>query len=265
MPPLLPTLVTEPPEGEEWEHEIKYDGYRTLIVLDHGKARAFTRNGHQWKDRYAPVVGAALRLRCKSASIDGEMIVPDEHGRSDFAGLRSEGEPHRLVFMAFDLIGLNGEDLRTEPLRVRRQKLHRLVGNQDPSTPIQLSESQQFFGRDLLAAACAMGLEGIVSKRLDSRYRSGRQRSWLKIKCYDEGEYLVIGAEHEPGKPASALLAREGSADLEYAGSAFVTLAGEERDRFWTSVEQHRPADPAVGIQKREGARWVEPVMRVRV
>lgn len=148
VPPLLPTLVTEPPMVEEWENEIKYDGYRTLIVLDHGEARAFTRNGHQWTDRYAPLVGAALRLRCKSASIDGEMIVQDEHARSDFAGLRSaiEREPHRLVFMAFDLIELDGENLRAQPLRLRRLKLLRLIGKHDPSTPIQFSESQQGFG-----------------------------------------------------------------------------------------------------------------------
>lgn len=235
--------------------------------MDHGKARAFTRNGHQWTDRYAPVVGAALRLRCKTASIDGEIIVQDEHGRSDFAGLRSaiEGEPHRLVFMAFDLIELDGEDLRSEPLRLRRLKLHRLVGNHDPGTPIQFSESQQSFGRELLAAACAMGLEGIVSKRLDSRYRSGRQTSWLKIKCCDEDDYVVIGAEHEPGKPALALLAREVDGGLEYAGSAFVTLGGDERDKFWTSIDLHPRTKPAVAMEKRKQARWVDPVMRVRV
>ena len=80
VPPLLPTLVEVPPEGEEWEHEIKYDGYRTLIVNDYGKVRAFTRNGHDCTDRYVPVAGAAGRLRCKSASLDGEIIVQDEQG-----------------------------------------------------------------------------------------------------------------------------------------------------------------------------------------
>jgi ATP-dependent DNA ligase len=117
----------------------------------------------------------------------------------------------------------------------------------------------------MLEAACAMELEGIVSKKLTSRYRSGRQTSWLKTKCYDEGDFVVVGAEHESGKPAFALLAREEAHGLSYAGSAFLTLSGDERDRFWNAIERLGRTKPALAVEKRKKARWVEPVLRVQV
>jgi ATP-dependent DNA ligase len=130
IPPLLPTLADEPPQGDEWEQEIKYDGYRTLLVVREGEGRAFTRNGHDWTATYQPVVRAAVRLQANSATIDGEMIVQDAQGRSDFAALRSaiEREPHRLVFMAFDLLEVDGQDMRDRPLEARREHLRDLVG-----------------------------------------------------------------------------------------------------------------------------------------
>jgi bifunctional non-homologous end joining protein LigD len=110
--PLLPTLVEEPPFGDAWAHKIKYDGYRTLIVNNGGKGRAFTRNGHDWTDKYSRVVAYTCRLPCRSCTLDGEIIVQDDQGRSDFASLRSvidtPSERHRLVFMAFDLLELDG-------------------------------------------------------------------------------------------------------------------------------------------------------------
>jgi bifunctional non-homologous end joining protein LigD len=267
VPPLLPTLVDVPPEGDQWEHEIKYDGYRTLVAVDHGKGRAFTRNGHDWTSRYVPVVGEACRLRCRSAAIDGEMVVQDEAGRSDFFAFQSDvsaSHTDRLIFYAFDLLELGGQDLRGETLRDRRARLRDLVGRHSPDARIQYSEALAGSWPEILEAACAMELEGIVSKKLTSRYRSGRQRSWLKTKCYDEGEFVVIGAEHEPGKPAFALLARETDEGLAYAGSAFMTLGGEDRDRFWTMVELHGRSKPVIRMEKRKAGR-VDPVLRVRV
>jgi len=117
----------------------------------------------------------------------------------------------------------------------------------------------------MLNAACAMELEGIVSKKAVSRYRSGRQTSWLKIKCYAEEEFTVIGAEYEPGSPAFALLARETDDGLAYAGSAFVTLGGSARDRFWTEIERLRWPKPVIAIEWKKSRRWVDPTMRVRV
>ena len=140
--PELPTLVPEPPTGEGWIYEIKYDGYRTLIVIDRGQVRAFTRNGNDWTRAYRRVVEACSKLACKTAVIDGEMVVQDEHGITDFNALRSAiyKAPHRLVFFAFDLLHLDGQDLRGRPLMERRALLRRLI-QPDPRSPDPVQRS----------------------------------------------------------------------------------------------------------------------------
>ena len=127
--PMQPTLVDEPPQGEDWVHELKLDGYRSQVVLEAGKARVFTWRGHDWTDKYWPIARAAEALACRSAIIDGEMIVLDEIGRVFFRELRSAimRAPTRLAFVAFDLLHLNGEDLRDRPLFERRQMLWELI------------------------------------------------------------------------------------------------------------------------------------------
>ena len=116
----------------------------------------------------------------------------------------------------------------------------------------------------LLAAAAKLGLEGIVSKKASSPYRSGRSLNWLKAKVFDEGEFVVVGAEHEPGSLAFALLARDAGDHLEYAGSAFITLGADERDKFWTEVALLTRAKPPLPLPQKRGRHWVEPRMRVR-
>ena len=124
--PQLPPLVDQPPEGADWIHELKHDGYRTLLATSRGTAVAYTRNGHDWTDQYPGIVAAAARLRCKSAMLDGEVIVQDARGASDFealqSALRRRGAP--LIFYAFDLLHLDGRDCRNEPLLERRRKLN---------------------------------------------------------------------------------------------------------------------------------------------
>jgi bifunctional non-homologous end joining protein LigD len=128
--PQLPTLVDQPPTDDGWIHEIKHDGYRTMLVLAGRDRKAFTRNGFDWSDRYQTILNAAARLRCRSAILDGEVIVQDARGISDFEALKSViwSRPERLVFYAFDLLYLNGKDLREESLLQRRAKLKELVG-----------------------------------------------------------------------------------------------------------------------------------------
>ena len=246
--PMVPTLVREAPEGDDWLHEIKHDGYRTQIIIDGEEMRAFTRNGHDWTDRYRPVLRAAGELNCSSAIVDGEMIVQDEQGRSDFEAFKSAlaRQPERLVFMAFDLLHLDGRDLRKEPLIERRQPLQELVGCHDPGCCVQYSQHVIGGGGAMFNACDRMGLEGIVSKRLKSRYRSGRSPDWLKIKCFAEGEFVVTGVERGQDGPAMVLLAREGAEKLEPAGAAAVTLGGPDRERFWRAVED--PSIPPVRV-----------------
>ena len=266
--PMLSVLVDAPPAGEGWLHEIKHDGNRTLIVVDRGTVRAFTRRGLDWSKEYGRLCEGATKLKCRSAILDGEAIVQGEDGRSDFTALRRaiHQEPHRLVFFAFDLLHLDGEDLRPLPLLERKARLAKLIGKAKPSSCIQYSEALAGDGQKIFAAAEAMSLEGIVSKRATSRYVSGKSTAWVKTKCMTEGEFWVVGAEPNPGGAPFALLAREEPEGLTYAGSAFVTLDAASRDRFWTGIERLRIARPVVP-QLRGGNRkaaWVKPEMRVR-
>jgi ATP-dependent DNA ligase len=181
IPPQIPSSAAEPPSGSDWLHEIKHDGFRTLVHIDGGKARAFTRNGYDWSGRYEPIVKACSKLACHSALIDGEIIVEDDNGASDFDALpwAIKHDPHRLVFFAFDLLHLNGMDLRPLPLIERRAKLAELI---DLCWAVRYSEHFEGDAAAFFAAAVKHGLEGIVSKRARSCYRSGPSKHWLKIK-----------------------------------------------------------------------------------
>jgi DNA ligase D-like protein (predicted ligase) len=267
VPPMLPSLISEAPAGDDWMHEIKHDGYRTQLVLEPGRCRAFTRNGHDWSHLYRHVLNDAVDLGCQSAILDGEMIVQDEQGRSDFASFKAalHRTPERLVFYAFDLLHLNGRDLRKERLLDRRAQLFELVGQHDPEFRIQHSEHVIGGGPTLFDAAAAMGLEGIVSKRVSSRYVSGRTISWLKTKAVTEADYIVVGHERGVGRPTTALLARETDEGLEYVGGAMLTLPDAEREVFWAAMEQLGCERPPLRVSKRSGACWTKPVLRVRV
>jgi bifunctional non-homologous end joining protein LigD len=201
--PQLATAVDHPPPRAGWIHEIKHDGYRTLVIIERRKARAYTRNGFDWTDRYPGVTKAAGKLGCRSAIIDGEVIVQDARGASDFEVINSaiRWQPQRLILCAFDLLHLNGRDLREKPLLERRKKLRELVPSEHP-----FLFSEEFTG-DAAAffQACAdHQLEGIVSKLASSKYRSGRSKTWLKTKCFTEGSFVIIGtARDQPPKLGS--------------------------------------------------------------
>jgi DNA ligase D-like protein (predicted ligase) len=266
IPPQMPSLADEPPDGDGWMHEIKYDGYRTQIHVDHGQVRAYTRNAFDWTESYDPLVRAAERLPCTTAIIDGEVIVQDEQGRSDFTSLRSAiaHRPADLVFMAFDLMHLDGRDLRKQPIELRRAALVALIGPADPAQPIHFSEELVGQGAELFAAADAMGLEGIVSKKLRSRYVSGHGKGWLKIKTFEQRDYLVVGTERGNCAPV-ALLASEEEGELKYGGGAMITLPQPLRDRFWQRAERLKSPEPPLPMVARKDATWLKPGLRVRV
>jgi DNA ligase D-like protein (predicted ligase) len=262
---MAPTLADEVPTGDDWLHEIKHDGYRTQLVVDGGQARAFTRRGYDWTGRYPAIVATAERLFCASAVIDGEVIVQDAQGRSDFGAFRAamSSRPEELIFMAFDLLHLNGRDLRSAPLLERRARLEELLGANDPGCCIHFSDHVMGSGQALFEAAEAAGLEGIVSKRVGGRYRSGPAKSWLKVKCFGEDEFVVIGTARGERAPV-ALLARLTSEGLEYAGAAMVTLADPEREAFWRANELLKTERPALPMALRKETSWLRPEMKVR-
>ena len=194
--PELTTLVDGPPSGATWIHEVKFDGYRMGGRIENGKAKLITRSGLDWTRKFPIIAKALEKTRIKSGWLDGEIVVPDENGLSSFSGLQralSEGDDRRMVFYLFDLPYLNGRDLRDLPLVQRKQLLRDTLFAKKANGVLAYSEHHEAEGDAFYKAACNMALEGVVSKRKDSPYRSGRGRDWVKSKCIDRDEFVVGG------------------------------------------------------------------------
>jgi ATP-dependent DNA ligase len=178
--PCLPSSAKEPPAGPGWIHEIKHDGFRILALRDAKGVRLYTRNGSDFTKRFLLVVASVMALPAHSCLIDGEAIVSDETGLAVFELLRSFRHDHAAVLCAFDLLELDGEDLRRLPVEVRKAGLAQLLRR--PSPGIALNKHYVGHGEIVYQQACKLGCEGIVSKRLGSLYRSGRSKHWVKVK-----------------------------------------------------------------------------------
>ena len=230
IPFEVPTAVREPPEGDEWIHEVKFDGYRTQLVIDKGNVTALSRRGLNWTDRYPGVIAAAKELPVQSAILDGETVIMDKDGVSDFSALIKavHKKSDAIAFVAFDLLHMDGIDLRKEPLIRRRELLRELIPD-DGS--IQYSDHFVASGKEIFKAVKQLGLEGIVSKRAKAPYRSGPSRNWLKTKNYAEVELPILGVVQEAGKPTMALLGNK--EDRTYLASAAVVVNKLNRDLFW--------------------------------
>jgi bifunctional non-homologous end joining protein LigD len=176
--PCFPTRSKIAPSGPQWVHEIKHDGYRIIVRRTGDLVRLQTHGGYNWADRYPWIVEAARALKVRSVVIDGEAVVCGPDGVSDFERLHSRAYDHAAFLYAFDLLELNGEDLRPVPLDHRKAKLAKLIRN----SGIALNEHTDGDGTEIFTEACRMGLEGIVSKRLDMPYKPGPSKIWLKIK-----------------------------------------------------------------------------------
>ena len=180
IPPCLPSPAERPPTGPGWIHEIKHDRFRMMVRRDAVGVRLLTRNGHDWADRYPLIVAAAGALQVRSCLIDGEAVACDGDGMPVFDRLRYRRQDGAVFLFAFDLLELNGQDLRREPIEIRKRQLAPLL--RAARVGLQLNEHIAEPGDVVFRHACKMGLEGIVSKRLGSCYRSGRSKDWLKFK-----------------------------------------------------------------------------------
>ncbi|HEX7028447.1 MAG TPA: DNA ligase D [Gammaproteobacteria bacterium] len=217
--PQLPTLVQQPVKGEDWLHELKLDGYRLIIRVREGRAEIFTRSGQNWTEKLYVIADAAARLPIDDAVIDGELVAMDAQGRSSFGALqRAIGEdPGSLYVYAFDLLQARGVDLREVPLRDRKEVLRRIVPAGQGR--VRYGDHVVAPATQVLAEACRLDAEGIVSKRLDAPYRSGHGRDWVKMKCLGREEFLVGGYVSRKGNSlASLLLGRMENGGLEYVG-----------------------------------------------
>lgn len=260
IPVMQPQLVDVAPSGSGWLHEIKYDGYRTQLHVDAGAVKAFSRNGHDWTGKYLHIVADARAIPASQAIIDGEMCVQDANGVTDFGLLPGaiRSRPGDLVFFAFDLLHLDGQDLRAAPLEERRAKL-RLLVSQVPGARIVMSDEYDGEGPAFFELVDRTGLEGMVSKRKGSRYSSGSTQSWLKTKCWHTETFEVVGVERDKAGIPYAILADQDG----YKGTAFIGLPAAMRTAFWRFVEDRTGVAPA-GM-RRPKATWLQPGMTAQV
>ena len=268
--PCLASLADEVPAGERWLHEIKWDGYRLHLRVERGRVHLLTRRGLDWTHRFPPIAEAASRLPVRSAYVDGEAVV-ESRGIADFGALQqalATGAAINALMFAFDLLYLDGRDLRGEPLLARKRTLAELLAGQPHDFPIHYSEHLLQDGPAMYRQARAMGLEGIVSKRRDCPYRSGRSEDWLKIKSTHRQEFVIAGyAPHANSARAvgSLILAEYRDGKLTHVGRAGTGFTARTARELWEKLHPLERATPPfpggrpAGYVARNLAKWVEP------
>jgi len=271
LEPELATLVSGAPDGDEWVHELKFDGYRLIAVLEGGTVRLLTRNGNDWTERMPALAGALARVK-HDAVLDGELVVLDEHGVSNFQRLQnslSAGSSAELVYYAFDLLFLDGADRRAQPLVERKRALDALLKEAPASVRKVLRASEHVVGRgaEFFRTACGLGVEGIVSKRAAAPYRAGRGRDWLKVKCLKRQEFVIVGFT-DPGGSRShfgaLLLAVRGERGFVYAGRVGTGFSEASLGELRSALEplgttQQLELENAPRGAHARGVHWVEP------
>jgi bifunctional non-homologous end joining protein LigD len=269
--PCHPTLRQESPSGGGWLHEIKFDGYRTQAHLRNGRPAIYTRRGHDWTRRFQPIADALAVLPPNDLILDGEAVVADSRGVPDFGLLHADiavGRRDRLLYYAFDLLYLDGFDLRGARLAERKHLLEELLAG--VSDHILYAEHLEGDGADIHERACAMGLEGIISKQQDAPYRSGRVESWIKVKCGKRDTFPIVAFVEKlgatPRKIASLYVGRREGDRLLYAGkvrSGYTeAVARDLRKRLDPFIRKDLPLSEPV---KKPKATWVEPVIEAEI
>ncbi|MFL9864749.1 DNA ligase D [Paraburkholderia fungorum] len=278
--PQLATLVDAAPPGDEWAYEVKFDGYRVLARIDRkAKTRAvklFTRGGNDWTAKFGKQVKALEQLDIDSAWLDGEAVVLDENGLPDFQALQNAfdaNRPQDIVIFLFDVPFLNGYDLRGVPLEQRRTILRAVIdehtGDGPDGSVLRFSRDFAFSAGELLRSACDMALEGIIGKRRDSGYTSGRSSAWIKLKCRRRQEFVIGGYSEPSGRRAAfgALLlgVYDGAGKLRYAGRVGTGFDAGLLDSVKKELDAHEikrmPFASAPRERSRTPVHWVEPVL----
>jgi bifunctional non-homologous end joining protein LigD len=266
--PALATLERDAPPGKEWLHEVKFDGYRMQAQIAGTEIRLLTRTGLDWTERFGAEIPEALAaLKCSDAILDGEIVVLADNGVSSFSLLQADlsaKRTNRMIYYVFDLLRLDGEDLRGEPLVERKQRLSELLDTLPDDAAVRFSDHFVEPGRVMLKHACRMGLEGVVSKRADAPYRSGRTGAWIKSKCTQRQEFVIGGylPSDKTGRGLRSLLVgyHEGG-KLHYAGrvgTGFSTKAGDDLRKKLDGLKAKK--SPFAGkVPGGKGLVWVEP------
>lgn len=278
IPPCL-AKPGRPPAGPNWVHEIKYDGYRLQAhVASQGLSRIvrfFTRNGYDWTDRLACLVPSLESLPARVAIMDGEAVSFDSCGVSSFELLHSElkrGRKARITMIAFDLLHIDGKDLRALPLIERKSRLKALVDKPTEASGLQYCDHIVGDGMEVLKKTCELDLEGIVSKRRDQPYRSGRSGDWIKAKCVLSAPFVVIGHTPQKTQPQSVgalVLGYYNKGLLTYAGRVGTGFTAREAKSMWEGLQaiccEPPPFVQELTRSQREQVRWVTPILVAQV
>ncbi|WAC48305.1 DNA ligase D [Asticcacaulis sp. SL142] len=273
VPPELATLAVSIPQGDKWVHEIKFDGYRIQALIENGTARLLTRTGLDWTAKFAPLPEILGRLPVKSAILDGEIVAVDDDGRINFKALQAtlSGEDSApLQYYVFDFLHLDGEDLRALPLLDRKAKLEAMLNAADTDDRINYSEHFTKKGDSFHQQICDMDMEGLISKRADAPYSSGRGKSWLKIKCHKRQEFVIGGftLPAKGGRGIAALLVGYYDEDrLIYAGKVGTGFTADSSIDLRRRLDTLADDNPFEGVPAlaRRGANWVTPKLVAEV
>ena len=268
--PQLTQLVEAALRGDQWLHEIKYDGYRMMARLDRGAVKLLTRTGLDWTHKYPAIAKAVASLDARQAYLDGELcgVGPDGITSFNIVQLASDsGNAAALVFFLFDLLHLDGEDLRERPLIERKERLRALLANAAPS--LHYSDHVIGQGPAFYEKACAMHVEGIVSKRIDAPYTPGNRGLWRKVKCLNRAEFVVVGwTDPEGSRPyLGALLLAYYDPDgrLVYAGRAGTGIKQAELARLWRRLQPLATSEMPLAVPPPRDSRFGSPLVLSRV
>src|SRR6476469_4801211 len=263
MDPQLATLVDEVPVGSDWLYEYKYDGYRLLIATGDGVATAWTRNGKDWSDKFKALTKAAANLPA-GCMIDGEAAALDENGKPSFQLLQStlkDAKGANLVFYAFDLLVDRGEDIRHLPNIVRKDRLASLLAG--APGPILYGDHSVGRGEEMFEAVCESGGEGIISKKASATYSGTRSGNWLKIKCIQRQEFVIVGWSESDKRKGfrSLLLAATETGKLTYVGKVGTGFNAKSIDEMMERMEPLAVDKAPVEVPRadRKGAHWINP------
>jgi DNA ligase D-like protein (predicted ligase) len=270
LAPQLTQLVEAAPDGDQWLHEIKYDGYRMRAGLDRGTVKLLTRTGLDWTHKYPAIGKAVAALDARQAYLDGELcgVGPDGITAFNIVQLASDsGNPAALVFFLFDLLYLDGQDLRPRPLIERKERLSTLLANAAPC--LHYSDHVVGQGPAFYEKACTLHVEGIVSKRTDAPYTPGNRGLWRKVKCLNRAEFVVLGwTEPEGRRPyLGALLLGyyDPEGRLIYAGRVGSGINNAELERLWRRLQPLAADGMLLDAPPPRGARFGSPLVLSRV
>ena len=272
--PCLALRMDEAPSGDTWLHEIKFDGYRLQARIENGKVKCLTRNRLDWTKRFTAVAKALAALKVETALIDGEVVVEGDDGVTSFSELvgdLKDGVSDRMVFYAFDILHLDGVDLRGAALIDRRAVLAKILEGRRKGK-VRLSEHLTGDGEMVMAKACELGLEGIISKRADKPYRSGRSGDWIKSTCQLTDEFVIGGyldsAANDDAVGALALGAYE-RGRLVYVGRVGTGFNRQTAGEIWRALQPMRtassPFNGKLDAKQRRAVRWVSPDLIAQV